>query len=86
MSASPPYAQIERRAQFGDERDPDMRAYLRRISPLTNAERIARPVLIVHGRNDPRVPIAEAEQMVNTLRSRGKSRIATLTIKRSRNF
>ncbi len=72
LSASPPYAQIERRAQFGDERDPDMRAYLRRISPLTNAERIARPVLIVHGRNDPRVPIAEAEQMVNTLRSRGR--------------
>ena len=47
-----------------------MRAYLRRISPLTNAERISRPMLIVHGKNDPRVPVSEAEQLVNRLRSK----------------
>jgi dipeptidyl aminopeptidase/acylaminoacyl peptidase len=71
LSNAAPYAQNQYRAEYGDERDPDMRAYLRRISPLTNADRILRPLLIVHGRNDPRVPIAEAEQLVNTLRSRG---------------
>jgi dipeptidyl aminopeptidase/acylaminoacyl peptidase len=65
------YRQNQRRAEYGDERDPDMRAYLRRISPLTNADRISKPLLIVHGKNDPRVPIAQAEQIVNRLRSRG---------------
>ena len=48
-----------------------MRAFLRRISPLTNAERITRPLLIVHGKNDPRVPLSEAEQIVYRLRSKG---------------
>jgi dipeptidyl aminopeptidase/acylaminoacyl peptidase len=66
-----PYAQNERRAEYGDERDPDMRAFLRRISPLTNAERISRPLLVVHGKNDPRVPSIESEQIVNRLRSKG---------------
>jgi dipeptidyl aminopeptidase/acylaminoacyl peptidase len=71
LSNAAPYDQAGERAQFGDERDPDARAYLRRISPLTNADRIARPVLIVHGRNDVRVAAAQAEQLLNTLRSRG---------------
>ncbi len=53
LTNTAPYAQQQRRAEYGDERDPDMRAFLRRISPLTNAERITRPLLIVHGRNDP---------------------------------
>ena len=44
---------------------------LRRISPLTSAERISKPLLVVHGKNDPRVPPSEAEQIVARLRSRG---------------
>jgi dipeptidyl aminopeptidase/acylaminoacyl peptidase len=71
LSKTAPYRQNQRRAEYGDERDPDMRAFLRRISPLTNAERISRPLLIVHGKNDPRVPLNEAEQIVNRLRSKG---------------
>jgi dipeptidyl aminopeptidase/acylaminoacyl peptidase len=71
MGNTAPYRQSLRRAEYGDERDLDMRAFLRRISPLTNAERIARPLLVVHGKNDPRVPIDESEQIVNRLRSRG---------------
>jgi dipeptidyl aminopeptidase/acylaminoacyl peptidase len=71
LSTTAPYRQNLRRAEYGDERDPDMRAYLRRISPLTNADRIERPLLVVHGKNDPRVPLSEAEQLVNRLRSRG---------------
>jgi dipeptidyl aminopeptidase/acylaminoacyl peptidase len=71
LANTAPYRQNQRRAEYGDERDPDMRAYLRRISPLTNAERITRPLLIVHGKNDPRVPVSEAEQIVNRIRSKG---------------
>jgi dipeptidyl aminopeptidase/acylaminoacyl peptidase len=71
LSNTAPYRQNLRRMEYGDERDPDMRAYLRRISPLTNADRISRPLLVVHGKNDPRVPLSEAEQLVNRLRSRG---------------
>ncbi len=65
------YRQNQRRAEYGDERDADMRAYLRRISPLTNADRISKPLLVVHGKNDPRVPVGEAEQIVNRLRLKG---------------
>ena len=71
LTNTAPYAQGQRRAEYGDERDPDMRAFLRRISPLTNAERITRPLLLVHGRNDPQVPLNETEQLVYRLRNKG---------------
>ena len=62
------YRRDLRRMEYGDERDPQMRAHLFAISPLTNANRIARPVFIVTGFNDPRVPRTEAEQMLAALR------------------
>jgi dipeptidyl aminopeptidase/acylaminoacyl peptidase len=71
LSGTAPYRQNQRRAEYGDERDADMRAYLRRISPLTSADRITKPLLVVHGKNDPRVPVGEAEQIVNRLRLKG---------------
>jgi dipeptidyl aminopeptidase/acylaminoacyl peptidase len=71
LTNTAPYRQDQRRAEYGDERDPEMRAYLRRISPLTNVDRIKSPLLIVHGKNDPRVPLSEAEQVVNRVRARG---------------
>jgi dipeptidyl aminopeptidase/acylaminoacyl peptidase len=71
LSNAAPYRQSQQRAEYGDERDPDMKAFLRRISPLTNAERISRPVLIVQGKNDPRVRASEAEQLLYRLRSKG---------------
>jgi dipeptidyl aminopeptidase/acylaminoacyl peptidase len=71
LTNTAPYRQSLRRAEYGDERDPETRAYLRRISPLTNADRISKPLLVVHGKNDPRVPLSEAEQIVARLRSRG---------------
>jgi len=61
----------QRRAEFGDERDPDMRSFLRRVSPLANPDRITRPLLVVHGKNDPQGPVLEAEQIVNRLRAKG---------------
>lgn len=64
------YRRDLRRREYGDERDPDMRAFLESISPLNHAERIDVPLLVVQGRNDPRVPVSESEQIVAALRAR----------------
>src|SRR5580693_1741203 len=61
------------REEYGDERDADDRLFLRRISPLINAERITRPVLIAHGKNDRGVPIAQSDQLVIRLRARNQT-------------
>jgi dipeptidyl aminopeptidase/acylaminoacyl peptidase len=65
------YRRDLRRAEYGDERDPAMRAHLENISPLNNVEKISVPLFIVQGENDPRVPVTEAEQIVAALRARG---------------
>ncbi len=65
------YRRDLRRAEYGDERDPVMREFLHRISPLTQAHRITKPLFVVQGRNDPRVPYTEAEQIVARVRGNG---------------
>ena len=65
------YRRDLRRAEYGDERIPAMRVFLDRISPLTNAGRIKKPLLVVAGLNDPRVPVSESEQLVWRVRSTG---------------
>jgi dipeptidyl aminopeptidase/acylaminoacyl peptidase len=65
------YRRDLRRAEYGDERDPAMRAFLDSISPTTNARKIKSPLFVVQGLNDPRVPASEAEQMVKTVRGNG---------------
>jgi dipeptidyl aminopeptidase/acylaminoacyl peptidase len=65
------YRRDLRRVEYGDERDPDMRAFLESISPLAHAGKISKPLFVVHGKNDPRVPYTEAEQIVATLKARG---------------
>jgi len=65
------YRRDLRRVEYGDERDPAMRAFFDRISPLANAHRIRRPLFVVQGRNDPRVPYTEAEQIVERVRANG---------------
>ena len=62
------YRRDLRRVEYGDERDPQMRAHLEKISPLNNVEKIKVPLLVVQGENDPRVPVTEASQMVEALR------------------
>ncbi len=63
------YRRDLRRVEYGDERDPEMAEYLEKIAPMNHADKIRAPMFIIHGRNDPRVPYTEAEQMVNTLKS-----------------
>jgi dipeptidyl aminopeptidase/acylaminoacyl peptidase len=62
------YRRDLRRVEYGDERDPKMREFLLKISPLNNASKIKRPLFVIHGKNDPRVPLQEAEQIVATVR------------------
>jgi dipeptidyl aminopeptidase/acylaminoacyl peptidase len=65
------YRRDLRREEYGDERDPKMRAFSSRISPFTNSTSIGRPLLDGQGLNDPRVPATESEQMVARVRANG---------------
>ncbi len=62
------YRRDLRRVEYGDERDPKMRDFFETISPLNNASKITKPMFIVAGRNDPRVPWTEGQQMTEALR------------------
>lgn len=65
------YRRDHRRMEYGDDRDPRMREFLERISPLTNASKIRKPMLIIQGANDPRVPASESAQMLKAIRANG---------------
>jgi dipeptidyl aminopeptidase/acylaminoacyl peptidase len=62
------YRRDLRRVEYGDERDAKMAAFFDRIAPLNNAQKIAHPLFVVQGGNDPRVPLSEAEQMVERVK------------------
>jgi len=64
------YRRDLRRVEYGDERDPKMREFLERTAPLNNVQKIAHPLFIVAGKNDPRVPASEGEQMVAALKQK----------------
>lgn len=65
------YRRDLRRAEYGDERKPEIRAWMDRTAPLNNASKITKPLLVVQGANDPRVPRSEAEQIVAAVRKNG---------------
>jgi dipeptidyl aminopeptidase/acylaminoacyl peptidase len=65
------YRRDLRRVEYGDERDPAMRAFQEKIAPLNNAADIKIPLFVVQGKNDPRVPYTEAEQIVSAVRKNG---------------
>ncbi|HEX9500900.1 MAG TPA: prolyl oligopeptidase family serine peptidase [Thermoanaerobaculia bacterium] len=58
-----------RRVEYGDERDPKMHAFLEQISPLSSASKITKPLMVVAGYNDPRVPYTEGQQIVKAVRA-----------------
>jgi dipeptidyl aminopeptidase/acylaminoacyl peptidase len=65
------YRRDLRRVEYGDERDPKMREFLNRIAPMNNADKIVKPLFVVAGGNDPRVPLTESEQIVRSVRKNG---------------
>ncbi len=65
------YRKDLRRVEYGDERDPKMNEFLQKISPLNQVQKITKPLFIVQGFNDPRVPYTEAEQVKSKLQENG---------------
>ena len=65
------YRRDLRRVEYGDERDPVIAEFFEKIAPLNNASKITKPLFVVQGANDPRVPMSEAEQMVAKVRGNG---------------
>jgi len=65
------YRRDLRRVEYGDEREPAMRAFLLETAPANNAHKITKPLFVVQGKNDPRVPYTESEQMVATVKKNG---------------
>jgi len=61
-----PWRRKLREAEYGSLADD--RAFLESISPIHDADRIRAPLFIIHGANDPRVPVEEAEQIADALR------------------
>lgn len=59
------------RAEYGDERDPKIRAFMEKTAPINNVQKINKPMLIIHGKNDPRNPASEAEAMVQAAKKAG---------------
>ena len=65
------YRRDLRRVEYGDERVAEIRDFFEKTAPLNNAEKISKPLFVIQGGNDPRVPRTEAEQMVAKVRGNG---------------
>jgi len=65
------YRRDLRRVEYGDERDPKVRAVLETIAPAKHADRMTRPLLVAQGANDPRVPLSESDQIVAAVQANG---------------
>ena len=71
MQRTEAYRRDLRRVEYGDERDPEIHAFFEAIAPANNADKIRKPLFVVAGQNDPRVPWQEGEQMVATVKKNG---------------
>ncbi|MFN8179760.1 MAG: prolyl oligopeptidase family serine peptidase [bacterium] len=67
------YRRDQRRVEYGDERDPAMRAFLEKIAPVANASKIHAALFVLQGANDPRVPASEAANIVAAVRKNGNA-------------
>ncbi|KAI8839240.1 Alpha/Beta hydrolase protein [Chytridium lagenaria] len=71
LESTGPWRRDRRRQEYGDERDPDERAFLLRLSPSTRIQDVSVPLYIAQGDHDTRVPLTEAVNMANALHNRG---------------
>jgi dipeptidyl aminopeptidase/acylaminoacyl peptidase len=65
------YRRDLRRVEYGDEREPKMREFLEKIAPMNNIEKIKKPMFVIAGKNDPRVPVSESQQIAAALKKEG---------------
>jgi dipeptidyl aminopeptidase/acylaminoacyl peptidase len=63
------YRRGNREAEYGNLRE--HAEFLKAISPIHHVDKIKCPMMVIHGANDPRVPVGEAEQIVAALKQRG---------------
>jgi dipeptidyl aminopeptidase/acylaminoacyl peptidase len=68
------YRRDLRRAEYGDERDVKMRAYQESVAPMNRVKSVTKPMFIVAGKNDPRVPISESDQIAAAVKANGVPR------------
>lgn len=68
------YRRDLRRREYGDERDPKMREYQESVAPMNRVKSVTKPMFIVAGRNDPRVPVSESDQIAAALKANGTPR------------
>ncbi len=73
LESTEPSRQADRRAEYGDERDPKMREFLAAISPVQHAAELRAPLMIAHGATDTRVPLGQAEEVVQAATRNGAS-------------
>ena len=71
MKNTEAYRRDLRRVEYGDERDPEIAAFFEEIAPLNHTDKIKKPLFIVQGGNDPRVPYTEAVQMKDKIKENG---------------
>ena len=71
MKNTEAYRRDLRRVEYGDERDPKMAAYFEAIAPLNHTDKIKKPLFIIQGGNDPRVPYTESIQMKDKIKQNG---------------
>jgi dipeptidyl aminopeptidase/acylaminoacyl peptidase len=67
------YRRDLRRVEYGDERNLEMAAFFEKIAPFNNIDKIKKPMFIIQGTNDPRVPVTEATQMRDKLKAQGNT-------------
>lgn len=67
------YRRDLRRVEYGDESHPKMYAFLDKIVPLSNTNKIKKPMFFIQGKNDPTVPVTEAIQMRDKLKAQGNT-------------
>jgi len=71
LEGASPALKASDRLEYGDITDPDDRAFFEELSPLTHVGRIERPLMVMHGANDPRDPVEESDQFVRAIREHG---------------
>ena len=71
LDETDPSRQAERRPEYGDERDPQVRAFLASISPITRAAELKKPVAVVHPSKDTRIPVGQANEFAKIVRANG---------------
>ena len=70
LQGASPQLKASDRLEYGNIDDAADREFFRELSPLTHVDRVKAPLMVVHGANDPRDPVTEADQFVRGIRER----------------